>query len=237
MKKISIVKLMQEEYPHLDKKEIFALISCKQVKVDDEGVNNHKQVFNEGSHPKIINEPYVSRGAYKLKKAHNKFLFQIKDKIVLDAGSSTGGFSDYLLQNGAKLVYAVDVGTNQLAYKLRKDERIVNLERTNILDVKGFDKIPDYAVCDISFKSILKIALHILNLTKEKRLIALIKPQFEIKGNEDFNGVIKDSFLREKVLDETIKSLLNQGIKVRKVIESPIKGTKGNIEYLSLLEL
>lgn len=237
MKKINIITLLQEQYPSYTVKQLKSFIACREVKVFNETVNNSKQMFNIDSLVSLSFEKYVSRGALKLEKAIKEFNIDITNKVILDAGASTGGFTDYLVQNGARLVHSVDVGTNQLSYKLRNNEKVISYEQTNIFDVKSLDPEPDMCVCDISFKSILTYAKHIALLSKEKTLIALIKPQFEVENNPLFDGVIKDNKLLEETLDKVIKNLEDQGFSLSKVIESPILGRKGNKEFLVKLNL
>jgi 23S rRNA (cytidine1920-2'-O)/16S rRNA (cytidine1409-2'-O)-methyltransferase len=174
---------------------------------------------------------YVSRGGLKLEAALDAFAIDVKDRIALDVGASTGGFTDCLLQRGAKRVYAVDVGYGQLAWKLREDPRVVVTERTNAryLSVEQFPDPIDIAVADVSFISVLKILEPLINITQEA--IILLKPQFEA-GPDDVprGGVIRDPVIHRKVLKEFHRNL--QSWKVAGVIGSPIEGTSGNREFL-----
>ncbi len=180
--------------------------------------------------------PYVSRGGLKLEKALEVFDVDVSDKVCLDVGASSGGFSDCLLQNGAKRVYSVDVGYGQLDYKLRNDDRIVCLERTNFRNME-FEKVGekvDVAVMDVSFISVLKLADNLLNFFKDDfTYICLIKPQFEVGKKDVGNGVIHDKSLHEKVIINTINELNNRGIYINGLDYSPIKGPKGNIEFIA----
>jgi len=174
---------------------------------------------------------YVSRGGLKLEAALDAFAVDIKDRIALDIGASTGGFTDCLLQRGAKRVYAVDVGYGQLAWKLREDPRVKVIERTNAryLTVDQFADPIDIAVVDVSFISVLKILHPLINITQEA--IILLKPQFEA-GPDDVprGGVIRDPAIHRKVLTDFYRNL--ESWKVAGVIESPIAGASGNHEFL-----
>ncbi|MCS0672383.1 TlyA family RNA methyltransferase [Cytobacillus firmus] len=181
--------------------------------------------------------PYVSRGGLKLEKALKIFNLEIEGKILLDIGSSTGGFTDCALQNGAKLSYALDVGYNQLAWKLRQDERVVVMERTNFRYVTPADLsagMPDFASIDVSFIS-LKLILPVLKtlLVPGSDTVALVKPQFEA-GREQVGkkGIVRDPKVHEAVLDKIIGFALSLGYDVKDVSYSPITGGDGNIEFL-----
>ncbi|GEL06900.1 TlyA family RNA methyltransferase [Salisediminibacterium halotolerans] len=181
--------------------------------------------------------PYVGRGGFKLAEAYEQFNFLLRDKIMLDIGASTGGFTDVALQNGAAKVYALDVGYNQLAWKLRQDERVIVMERTNFRYCTKEDfteGMPDLATIDVSFIS-LKLLLPVLYkiLSAEGDVIALIKPQFEA-GKEEVgkNGIVRLPSVHEKVLEETIRFSESAGFTVLGLTDSPIRGSGGNIEFL-----
>ena len=180
--------------------------------------------------------PYVSRGGLKLEKAIKVFDLDFKDKIVLDIGASTGGFTDCSLQNGAKFVYAVDVGTNQLDWKLRNDSRVKSIENKHINDLeKSYlkDEI-DIIVMDISFISIKKVLYKIKELLKENGFaIFLIKPQFEAERNEIEKGIVDNLNIHERVIKEIIEEAKTYQLFLENLTVSPIKGTKGNVEYLA----
>lgn len=181
--------------------------------------------------------PYVSRGGLKLEKAIKEFDLNIQDKIMIDIGSSTGGFTDCALQNGVKLSYALDVGYNQLAWKLRQDERVVVMERTNFRysTPADFEKgLPEFASIDVSFIS-LKLILPVLKtiLVPQSDTIALVKPQFEA-GKElvGKKGIVRDPKVHELVLNEMISFALKEGYDIYNLSYSPITGGDGNIEFL-----
>lgn len=180
--------------------------------------------------------PYVSRGGLKLEAAIKHFNISLKDKIAMDVGSSTGGFTDCMLQNGAKKIYCIDVGYGQLAWKLRQDPRVVLIEKTNIRYLQR-EKIPDeidIATIDVSFISLEKVVPNIQRFLKESgEIIALIKPQFEVgKGEVNKGGIVKDEAKRLRAVNYVKESLESLGLKTIGIIPSPIPGQKGNIEYL-----
>lgn len=185
--------------------------------------------------------PYVSRGGYKLEKALNVFSIDVKDLRCIDIGSSTGGFTDCMLQRGAKSVCAVDVGTNQLDYKLRTDNRVDVKEQYNFryAEAKDFDGRPyDFACTDVSFISLKHILPPASMLLKDGAyMVCLIKPQFEA-GREQVgkNGIIKDKKVHVEVIQNVINYAQSAGFKPLKLDYSPIKGAKGNVEFLILLQ-
>lgn len=174
---------------------------------------------------------YVSRGAKKLETATQKFKLDFKDKVVADIGASTGGFTDFVLQNGAKKVYSIDVGRDQLAEKLVNDPRVVNMENTNVKDVDSLPESVDIAVADLSYISIRKALPNIFKLTKEA--VILFKPQFECgPGAVNKQGVIIDDEVREKSLVDFEEWCNEKGYKIKGKVESEITGKVGNQEYL-----
>lgn len=183
---------------------------------------------------------YVSRGGLKLEKAMNTWNITLNDKIAMDIGASTGGFTDCMLQNGAKKVFSVDVGYGQLAWKLRQDERVVSMERTNIRYVKKEDinQTLDFASIDVSFIS-LKLVLPVASelLAENGEVVALIKPQFEA-GREQVGkkGVVKDKKVHFEVCKNAISYAISSGFVPLGISYSPIKGPEGNIEYLMYLK-
>ncbi len=179
--------------------------------------------------------PYVSRGGLKLEKAIKVFNLDFNDKVVLDIGASTGGFTDCALKNGAKRVYAVDVGYNQLDETLKCDSRVISLENTNILDTDIKEKI-DFLVMDVSFVSILHLVSAIKKyLTDNNKLVCLIKPEFESKELNK-KGIIKDKKAHMEILNNVYRSLAENGLFINELDYSPIKGGSGNIEFISIIE-
>lgn len=185
--------------------------------------------------------PYVSRGGLKLEKALKQFDLTVKDKVLLDIGASTGGFTDAALQNGAKMSYALDVGYNQLAWKIRQDPKVVVMERVNFRYAKPEDfaqGVPEVAVIDVSFIS-LKLMLPPLHaiLKPEGEVIALIKPQFEA-GREAVgkNGIVREATTHQQVIEQILMFATEQGFDVLDLSYSPITGGEGNIEFLAHLK-
>ena len=180
--------------------------------------------------------PYVSRGGLKLHKAVNEFKIDLSDKVCMDIGASTGGFTDCMLQNGASKVYSVDVGYGQFAWKLRQDPRVVCMERTNIRYVTNEDigELLDFASIDVSFISLTKVLPVAFNLTKDNgEVVALIKPQFEAGRDQvGKKGVVRDSKVHKEVIEKVIEFSKGIGFKVKNLSFSPIKGPEGNIEFL-----
>lgn len=184
--------------------------------------------------------PYVSRGGLKLDKAVHSFGLDLNGCVCMDIGASTGGFTDCMLSNGAVKVYSIDVGYGQLAWKLRCDERVVNMERTNFRYVTH-EQIPeetDFASVDVSFISLKKILPVMRELLRDGgRAVCLIKPQFEAgRENVGKKGVVRDRAVHETVVSSILEFTLENGFTVINVDFSPIKGPEGNIEYLMFIE-
>jgi 23S rRNA (cytidine1920-2'-O)/16S rRNA (cytidine1409-2'-O)-methyltransferase len=191
--------------------------------------------------------PYVSRGALKLKRAIETFGIDLAGKTIADIGASTGGFTDYALQNGADKVYAIDCGYGQLDQKLRNDKRVINMERTNIKDVEALPDPIDIFVIDVSFISLKKILPQVITIIRNSKfeirnssdIIALIKPQFEV-GKEvadRYRGVIKDENIRQEVVTDIKNFATKSGYIIEGLTDSPIKGAKGNKEFLLYMSL
>ena len=183
---------------------------------------------------------YVSRGGYKLEGAISEFGLDLSGKVCLDIGSSTGGFTDCMLQNGAAKVIAIDVGSDQLHEKLRKDNRVILMEQTNFRYVTADDigERVDFASCDVSFISLDKILPNAYMLIKDCGfMVCLVKPQFEA-GRENIKkgGIVRDAKVHDKVITNVTESAKEVGFEVCKVIKSPITGGDGNTEYLMLLK-
>lgn len=218
-----------------------ALIMAGQVYVDGQKAYKGGDKVKEGQMIEVKGGqlPFVSRGGLKLDKSIKSFNIDLKDKVCMDIGASTGGFTDCMLQNGAKKVYSVDVGYGQLAWKLRNDERVVNMERTNIryLDKSLIEDEVSFISIDVSFislKLVLPVAYEVL--CNGGNLVALIKPQFEA-GREEVGkkGVVRDINIHKKVISNTINIASEIGFSVADIDYSPIKGPEGNIEFLMYL--
>jgi len=192
----------------------------------------------------IKSMPFVSRGGFKLDKAIRTFNIDLKGKVCLDAGASTGGFTDCMLQRGAKKVYSVDVGYGQFSWKLRTDSRVKVIERVNVKNCGVYDIYDEndekacFLTMDLSFISITKVLANIINLSNKNdfEIVSLIKPQFEA-GKEQVgkNGVVKDKAVHIEVINNIIDYSKSLGLHVKGLTFSPIKGPKGNIEYLIYL--
>jgi len=214
------------------------LIIAGNVLVNGQQVNKPGKNISPKAEIQVKNAdiPYVSRGGLKLEKALQDFDVGVRDKVAIDVGASTGGFTDCLLQNGAKFVYAVDVGYGQLAWKLRIDPRVEVLERTNIryVEKSNFDKEIEIATIDVSFISLRKV-LFVLKklLSRSGDIIALIKPQFEA-GREfvEKGGVVKSPNIHSRVILDVVHESLQEGLTTVGLSYSPITGPAGNIEYL-----
>lgn len=219
-----------------------ALILAGQVVVDDHRVDKAGNRFTQDVEVRIKGEdiPYVSRGGLKLEKGLDSFPVDPVDRVAIDVGASTGGFTDCLLQRGVARIYAVDVGYGQLAWKLREDPRVVNLERCNIRDLKPeqLDMLPSLAVIDASFISLSKVLPPTLALlTDDAWILALIKPQFEVgRGQVGKGGVVRDESLHLQVIADIRSLATGIGCRVVGVEESPILGPKGNREFLICLQ-
>lgn len=183
--------------------------------------------------------PYVSRGGLKLEKAMRAFEIDVTGRTAIDVGASTGGFTDCLLQHGAKQVYAVDVGYGQLDWKLRQDSRVVNIEKENIryLDARMIPEKVDLAVVDVSFISLKIVIPKVLEfLSPEGIVIALVKPQFEVgRGQVGKGGVVREKEKHDMVLTDLEHFMAGLGLKVGGITDSPVLGAKGNREFLMFL--
>ncbi len=215
-----------------------AVIMTGNVFVNDQREDKAGQKFPEEVCIEIRGKKlkFVSRGGYKLDKAIAVFPIELKNRICMDVGSSTGGFTDCMLQNGAAFVYAVDVGTNQLAWKLRQDERVRSMEKTNIRYVTPEDigELADFVSIDVAFISLTKVLEPVKALMKEgASMVCLIKPQFEA-GREKVGkkGVVRDPAVHREVIGNIISYAGSLGFAICGLDFSPIRGPEGNIEYL-----
>ena len=205
------------------------------ISINDKIISKSSYTVLDTDTVKIVGDicPYVSRGGYKLLAAIKSFYLDFNDKTIVDIGASTGGFTDCALQNGAKKVYSIDVGTDQLAEKLKNDPRVISLEQTNIQDIPFFPEKIDYFVMDVSFVSIEYLMKDIHKfITNDNKLICLIKPQFEVGKVHMKNGIVKERTVHINI----IKDLEQYGLGISKLIPSPILGGSGNKEFLCLIE-
>ena len=219
-----------------------AIIMTGNVFVKEQREDKAGSTFDEDVVIEVKGAPmkYVSRGGYKLEKAMELWQVPLEDKVCMDVGSSTGGFTDCMLQNGAHKVYAIDVGTNQLAWKLRQDERVVSMEKTNIRYVTH-ENVPDeigFSSIDVAFISLTKVLVPVRNLLESHgQVVCLIKPQFEAgKDKVGKKGVVRDKKVHLEVVRNIITYAVAIGFDVIGLSFSPIKGPEGNIEYLLYIE-
>lgn len=242
MKKERLDKYLVDLGYFENKSKASAAIIAGDVLINDERITKAGFQINveKEYNIRIKSMPYVSRGGFKLEKALKTFDVNPIDRICLDAGASTGGFTDCLLQNGAKFVYAVDVGYGQLDWKIRSDKRVKTIEKTNLKicsknDIYGENEpIADLLVCDVSFISLEKVLPNFQKLLQENQeLICLIKPQFEA-GKElvEKGGVIKNKNTHYQVIENVINCAKELNYKILNLTHSAIKGPCGNIEYL-----
>tara|TARA_X000000368_G_scaffold32892_1_gene24217 strand:- start:111 stop:854 length:744 start_codon:yes stop_codon:yes gene_type:complete len=238
LKKIRLDQILFDRKLAESKTKAQSMIMAGQVSVEGKIIN--KSGFNISPYSLIeiknLGPKWVSRGAYKLIKALDENNINVENQVCLDLGASTGGFTDVLIQRGAKKVFSVDVGTNQLHEKLKENKIVINLEKINAryLTKDIISELIELLVCDVSFISLKKVILPCLELLKNKSIIiVLIKPQFESKKNETKKGVVKNSDIHVRICDE-IKTWFECecNCEVLNIIESPIKGPKGNTEFL-----
>lgn len=234
--KVRIDALMAERGLVQSRQKAQALIMAGKVTVNGEVIDKAGAAIDPESDI-FIKEglPFVSRGGVKLKGALDEFKADVSGLVILDVGASTGGFTDCLLKRGAKKVYAIDVGKGLLDINLRNDPRVVVLEERNIryLDPADIGEQADMAVIDVSFISLEKVLPKVKELIKSSgRILALIKPQFEVgKGKVGKGGIVKDPLLHKEVRDRIKDFSISLGFDVLGTAESPIKGSKGNIEF------
>ncbi len=239
--KIRLDQLLFESGLCQSRERAKALIMAGQVYIDNVKYDKAGEQVLKTAKPEIRGETlkYVSRGGLKLEKAMKEYPNDINGKVSMEIGASTGGFTDCMLQNGAKKVFAVDVGYGQFAWKLRSDERVVNMERTNIRYVKKEDigEELDFASIDVSFISLALVLPVAYSLLKPGgKVVALIKPQFEAgKGQVGKKGVVREPKIHFEVIKKVLLAARELGFGVLGLSYSPIKGPEGNIEYLAFL--
>ena len=218
-----------------------AMIMAGKILVNGQKVDKAGTLIDVDAEIRIIGEelPFVSRGGLKLQKALDVFGINLVGKMAADVGASTGGFTDCMLQRGAKMVYAIDVGYGQLAWKLRSNVQVVNMERTNIRNVTARDfyyGLPEFVSIDVAFISLEKVLPVVYDLLETGEVVALIKPQFEA-GREHVGkkGVVRDKKIHAAVIEKVLNFAAEIGFEIRGLSFSPIKGPEGNIEYLTYL--
>jgi 23S rRNA (cytidine1920-2'-O)/16S rRNA (cytidine1409-2'-O)-methyltransferase len=240
VKRPSLMELLKARYPQIETEELRARILCGEVWADGERMRDPRALVS-GPDARIAmkRKRFVSRGGEKLDAVLEAWGVEVRGLALIDAGCSTGGFTDCLLQRGARRVLAVDVGAGQLDYRLRQDARVAVLERTNVLALSA-DRLPeqpDAAVADLSFRSLRGAASHLLSLTRERWLVALVKPQFEraasVKG---FRGVVREPAEVRSILEALAADLQREGAFLHRARFSALRGAKGNRECFFLLK-
>jgi 23S rRNA (cytidine1920-2'-O)/16S rRNA (cytidine1409-2'-O)-methyltransferase len=236
-----LIERLKGLHPEHGEQELRARILRGHVSVD--GVEVVKPGTPVAPNARVELRPapaFVSRGGHKLAAAIDAWQVDCRGAGWIDAGCSTGGFTDCLLQRGADRVYAVDVGEGQLDWRLRGDPRVRLMERTNVMSLKpaDLDPPPGRAVADLSFRSLQGAARHILSLTTGGWGIFLVKPQFELRRPDgDFRGVVRDPGTLRAILNDIVRRLAAEGVRLQKCMPSPLSGRKGNREFLFLLRL
>ena len=238
-KRLDLLALLK--WPHLSRNQIANLIAQGQLQVDDKVIIKPGVLVADTAILKLNLElpKYVSRAGFKLAHALDYFKINVHELVVLDAGLSTGGFTDCLLQHGAQKVYGVDVGSNQVHAKILADSRVVVLEQTNLKDLAELPELVDLVTLDLSFISVLKVIPNILKLmTPTAHLLILIKPQFEAgPAVVSRGGIVRDSQMRLATVKQVVAGIEQMGFKSLGVCESVITGTMGNQEYLAYFAL
>lgn len=237
IKQIPIIRVLLERFPEMDSKQLYTSFFCGEIFVNGERIRDPKASMPvDGTLERRIDR-FVGRGGYKLEGALIDLNLDPDGLICLDAGASTGGFTDCLLSRGALNVHAVDVGYNQLAWKIRSDERVIVHERTNLMDLHPGDLIPEpnFAVADLSFRSLRGAASRLLELTRGGNVLALVKPQYENPKEEGFDGIVRTNAARVGVLESLRTDLLKEGVFVLDATASKVTGRKGNAEIFLLL--
>ena len=239
MRKVALLQKVKSLHPERGEKELFSTILRGGVFVNGEKVVKPGTPIDTDATIEVRDgAPFVSRGGEKLAHALDSWGVACTGTTWIDAGCSTGGFTDCLLKRGASLVYAVDVGVGQLDWSLRGDERVRVMEGTNIMAVSRaqLDPVPMCAVADLSFRSLKGAARHILGLCTDGWGIFLAKPQFEMqRPGPDFHGVVRKESARREILASLIAGLSAEGVRTQRACLSPLAGRKGNREFLLLL--
>ncbi|MFT6765439.1 MAG: 23S rRNA (cytidine1920-2'-O)/16S rRNA (cytidine1409-2'-O)-methyltransferase [Alteromonas naphthalenivorans] len=233
-------KRIQELYPHLTRNQVQGFIMQGKVKVNDKvitksgvSVSTEDKITLDETTPK-----FVCRAGFKLEAALDDFAIDVTGMVIVDAGLSTGGFTDCLLQRGAKKVYGVDVGYGQVHEKIRTDKRVEIMERTNFRYLKTVGERADLITLDLSFISLLKVMDTVEELLKpDGKFVVLIKPQFEAHRDQvGKKGIIKDESVHKEVIDRVTNGIIDRGFVLKGLTDSPIKGATGNKEFLAYFQ-
>ncbi len=240
MKKKRLDLCVQEKFPHLSRNQIQSFIMQGKVKVDGRVHTKSGELIDpllalmlEDDTPK-----YVCRAGHKLEKALEHLGVEVRNKVILDAGLSTGGFSDCLLQYGAKRIYGVDVGYGQVHEKIKQNSRVNVMERTNLRYLKDVGEPVDIVTLDLSFISVLKVMESVNAILKPGgHLLVLVKPQFEARREQvGRGGIIKDEQVHKEVVEKVVAGIIENGFSFCGVTDSPITGSAGNKEFLAFFE-
>lgn len=236
MAKKNLLHILIDRYPEIAEKKLYAHILCGEVICNGGRIKNPKEKFKTDCDITIKGMKYVSRGGFKLESGLDSFNYSVENLVAIDAGCSTGGFTDCLIQRGAKKVFAIDVGSNQLAWSLVNNPQVIPMEKTNIMSIEKLDPKPDFAVADLSFRSLLGPAQKLFTLISGDEILVLVKPQFEWENPDDnFDGVIREGDTIVSICINLISKLEKERIYVKDVALSQTKGRKGNQELLFLL--
>jgi 23S rRNA (cytidine1920-2'-O)/16S rRNA (cytidine1409-2'-O)-methyltransferase len=237
MKKERLDLILAQRYPNYSRRQIQSWIMQGKVTVDGIPVTKAGSMLSFDTPIElIIEEPkFVSRAGLKLEKALDYFALDVQGLVVLDAGISTGGFSDCLLQRGAHKIYGVDVGYGQVHEKIRSDERVIIMERTNLRELRDVGQLVDLVTLDLSFISLLKVMEAVKAILKsDGHLVVLIKPQFEAERKDvGRGGIIKDPAVHERVIERVTQGIIACGFMLVGVTDSPILGSSGNKEFVA----
>ena len=236
-KTLSLLDLLSSLYPESPREKLFGRVLCGEVVVDGSVLRDPKITVALDAEVVLSSKRFVSRGGFKLETVLEAWNLPVAGKVFLDAGCSTGGFTDALLQRGAVFIHAVDVGSAQFDWKLRADPRVLVREGTNVMSLESLEPKPHAAVADLSFRSLRGAASRILSLTSEGWMIALIKPQFEwVDPPSEFQGVVPDGRWPE-ILEKLVDDLKSEGVALTDQAPSSVRGRRGNQEYLARLVL
>jgi 23S rRNA (cytidine1920-2'-O)/16S rRNA (cytidine1409-2'-O)-methyltransferase len=235
--RIRLLDLLSDRYPDVGRGELLARIVCGEAIINGERLRDpHERVASDVT-ATFCTPRYVGRGGYKLEHAIRSWDLIVDGRTFLDAGSSTGGFTDCLLQHGARAVHAVDAGYNQLDYRLRRDARVFVHERTRVETITALDPVPDAAVADLSLASLADVTAGMLALTRERWGVLLVKPQYEWRSpSDEFDGTVPRDELAPILID-LLYRLRSSGVFCSRCVPSPIAGRKGNTEFFALVSL
>lgn len=233
-----LLDALARQWRDVERERLLAMLLAGGVRVDGEPVRDPRRAVPPNATLQIESTTPILRGARKLNGVLDALRIDVTGLRVLDAGAASGGFCDVLLQRGASTVVCVDVAYGALDYRLRQDARTVVMERTNVMDLQPAQLVPlpEFAVCDLSFRSLRRAARHILSLTADRLVLALAKPQFEwIDAPAEFDGVVASGGLIADVLERLMRDLADEGVSVQAAVESAVRGRRGNREVFLLL--